>query len=909
MSMIDLRKIESRWQKHWEKEKLFETEPDKRQKFYMLFAYPTVSGTLHIGHARSYTIPDVIARYKRMRGFNVFFPLGFHATGIDSLKILEKIRKDPETAKTYGIPESEAKKFKNVSDVVKYLEKNMVDSFKKLGLSLDYRPAVSTIDEQYKRFVNWQFIQLKKLKYLIQDEHRLAWCPHDNHPVSLDPAEADIMEWKGAQIKDYIIIKFKVGSKVLPAATLRPETIFGVTNIWLNPKAHYVEATIGSEKWIVSKEALKKLTDLEKDIKFMEKFDVKELFNKHAVNPANQKQIPILPGSFVNSDEATGVVMSVPAHDPFDYMYLQKYDHLKPIKVIDIPGFETFPAKEILEKSNITDPKDPRIEKAVKELYKIEYMGKMISSIPQFGGMPVAKAKSEIADWLKKNNFSDMIYELSVKPIHCRCGNEIIIKSVKNQWFIDYGNDNWKGRTWKHVEKMNIYPEEYKKELPSIVDWLEARPCIRKRGIGTEFPFEKGWVIEALSDSTIYMSFFIVSKYFNAKKIDLKDLTLEFFDYVFLGKGKPEKKVWEEIRKEFLYWYPLDLNAAGKEHKSAHFPLFIFNHVGIFPQNLWPKGIFVNWHLINDGKKMSKHIGNVVYWNDPVQKYGADIVRFYLTHGANQWEDFDWKNVEVEAYSKHLTNFYNLVSSFKKSEREERKHIDEWFESRINRIIELVTNYMEKYEIRKALDVAFFSVMNDIYWYNRRAKKVNVDIIPTWIKILSPFVPHVSEEIWGSLGNKESVVGEEWPVYDSSKIHMKAEALEEEIKNILSDTEQIKKLSKIQKPAKITIFTSPAWKYEIYNAVLEGKQLKDILEDAKLKKIGKEVSDYYNRLQKRKPLDELFLTAAYEFDTLKKDVEFFEREFDCKVEVISAEHSTHPKAKVADPGKSGILIE
>jgi len=456
---------------------------------------------------------------------------------------------------------------------------------------------------------------------------------------------------------------------------------------------------------------------------------------------------------------------------------------------------------------------------------------------------------------------------------------------------------------------MNIYPEEYKKELPSILEWLEARPCIRKRGLGTEFPFEKGWVIEALSDSTIYMAFFIVSKYFNARKIDLKDLTLEFFDYVFLGKGKPDKKIWQEIRKEFEYWYPLDLNTAGKEHKSAHFPLFIFNHVAIFPQQFWPKGIFVNWHLVSEGKKLSKHLGNVIYWNDTIDKYGADVVRFYLTHGANQWEDFDWKSNEIEAYYKHLQNLYDIVSSFKKSQRAENNHIDVWFESRINRILEMVTNYLDKYEIRKAIDLAFFSVLNDVNWYRRRAKKINVDIIPVWIKMLSPFIPHLTEEIWNNLGNKESMLKEKWPEYDANKIHMKSEALEGEIKNILTDIEQIKKLSKIQKPVKITLFTSPSWKYGIYNAVVEGKQLKDVMQDEKIKKVGNEASTYYNKLLKRKPLDELFLTAAYEFDTLKKEVEFFEGEFDCKVEIVSAERSNHAKARIAEPGKPGILVE
>jgi len=901
--------IEFKWQKKWEELKLFEADTSEKNKFFMIFAYPTVSGTLHVGHARSYVLPDIIARYKRMRGFNVFFPIGFHATGVHCQTILKDVAKDLKTAEKYGIEPKDAAKFKNPLDVEKYLEKFMIKSFKRIGLSLDLRSIVSTIDPHYNKFIQWQFKKLRNVGYVIQKDYRLPWCPDCNGPVSLDSAEMDIQEWGGAQIKDFIIIKFRLGDVVIPTGTLRPETVFGVTNIWVNPNERYIRAKVDNEKWIISEKAVKKLKYLEKKIEIEEEIAGQELLKTKAINPANNKEVPILPGEFVDADEATGVVMSVPSHDPFDYIYLKKVaPDIEPVQVVDVKGLGKIPASDLLEKYNIKYPSDPKVENATKALYKIEWnKGKIIASIPQFGGMNVPRAKKEIEDWLKQNGNADIMYELSVKPIHCRCGSEIVIKAVKGQWFIDYGNLKWKDLTKKCIEKMNIYPSQYKKELPGIIDWLEARPSVRKRGLGTKFPFEDGWIVEALSDSTIYMSFYVISKYFNNNKITLDDLTDEFFDYVYLGECKAKKPVWEEIRKEFDYWYPLDLNAGGKEHKSAHFPLFIMNHVAIFPEKNWPKGIFVNWHLIAYGKKLSKHLGNVIFWNDAIKLFGADTIRLYMSHGANQWEDFDWKNEECSVYKKHLEGFIKIIKEIIKSEpKKEKEMIDKWIESRMNRIIQGVTGAMDKNEIKKAINSAFFSILSDINWYKKRTEKYNPEIVARWLKLLTPFIPHVCEELWHEIGNEKSILIEEWPSVDTKVINMRVEAGEELIKSLLKDIMEVKRLSKVESPKKITIFVAPSWKHKIFDAVLQGIELKGIIKD--YKGMEKEVSDYYKKLQKKKPLEEKFLKGQ-ELRYLLDSKEFLEKELKTEIEIISAEKIDHPKALIAEPEKPGIFIE
>jgi len=912
---------ETKWQELWYGKGVFNSEPDKKKpKWYMLFAYPTVSGTMHVGHARSYTLPDIVARYKRARGFNVFFPLGFHATGGDSQKIFDIAKSEPEKLAKYGIPPSKAKDFKQALDVTHYLQDGMIGAFKRLGLSLDFRPAISTIDPPYGKFIQWQFRKLKEAGYLVQRDHRLAWCPLENHPVSLDPAEADIQEWKGAQIKDYIIIKFTAGKLVLPAATMRPETIFGVTNVWIRPDGKYVEAEVDGERWLTSEESIKKLEDLGKKVKVIARKLGKEYVKLKVNNPATGKELPVLAGEFVDPSEATGVVMSVPSHDPFDFIYLRKVaPDIEPIQVVEIAGFGQAPAGDLLKKMGITDPKDPRIEEAVKELYKKEFGGRMRADIPKFGGMPVSRAKQDITKWLRESGKGDAIYEFSVKPIHCRDGTEIVIRAVKNQWFIDYGNEQLKEKSKLCVERMDIRPPEYKNELPSIIDWLEPRACVRRRGLGTEFPFEKGWVIEALSDSTIYMAFFIVSKWLNLGKIKESELTDAFFDYVFLGKGKPAGKTWQAIRDEFTYWYPLDINAAGKEHKQAHFPLFIANHVALFPEQMWPRGISVNWHLIVEGKKMSKHLGNVVFWDDAIKRLGADAVRFYLAHGANQWFDFDWRDAEAENYKRQLQALNDLLTQLTEKKGKPTT-TDRWLASRLNHMLDLVTDALEKGEIRKAIDTAWFGFHNDLGWYMKRTDSYNMtDAISVWMRMLAPFIPHTAQEWWAKLGNNGMVWEAGWPAFDGTAVKMELEAGEELLKKVLGDIAEIKKISGIEKPSKITIIVSQPWKYKVYNEVLAGKKLKDIMQVKEWRELGQATVDYVNRLTKRGQLDELFLTAGSEFETLSEAKAFLEKETGAKVEVLQADRllagkkpvaapAVPKKAESAEPSKPGILI-
>jgi len=787
------------------------------RKFYLVFAYPTTSGVMHVGHARSYTIPDAIARFKRMQGYDVFFPIGFHATGIDLQRIYEKISADPKEGLTYGVSPEIASKIKSPYELKDFFADSYIELFKKAAISVDPSTKVSTIDPPYNRFVQWQFRKLKEKGLLIQQDHRLPWCKNCDTPLSIDAAEADVSEWKGAKIKEYSIIKF--GEEIKYAAsTLRPETIYGVTNIWLNPDATYAEVSLDKERWLVSKEATTKLTDLNKDLSIEKTIKGKELQGHTTVHPLTKQIIPIHLADFVDPNEATGVVMSVPAHDPLDYMYLKQTDPtLSPIKVINIDA-DGIPAEAFVKKYKISDTHDKRLPTLVKDLYDLENKGSLLPNIPYIGGKSVPEARQLIAKKLDEMHLFDRIYELSVKPVYCRCGGEVIVKAVKDQWFINYGDPNWKNEVKRHIANMKFYPPQYKTELPGIIDWLEARPAVRRRGVGTTFPFDESWTIEALSDSTIYMAFYPISKYINEGRIKTEQLTDEFFDFIYLNEGNIEdvsksididKDTLIKVKRDFEYWYPLDMNCGGKEHKAVHFPFFIFHHVGIFPEKYWPKEIFVNWHLVTYGQKMSKHLGNVVFWDDAINKYGVDAVRLYLTHGSNQWTDFDWKNEEADSYVTHIRRFKNEVINFSKKKSitsSSGAWIDKWLTSRLNTRIEEVTRCMERNEIRKAVDTTFFQMSDDLGWYMQRSGQNN-DIIRNFIsaqlKMLYPFIPFTIKDLDMYIENREM----NWPRVDKNAIEERTERIEESVKTTVEDVVNIKQLIRDKRKCHIYVTT------------------------------------------------------------------------------------------------------
>ena len=323
---MNFKEIERKWQEEWERARIFQPEISEREKFFITIPYPYLNGNLHAGHTRTFTIGDAVARYKRMLGYNVLFPMGFHVTGTPIIGLAELIAKrDERTIEVYtkyhDVPVEDLLELTTPEKIVEYFSKEAERALRMIGYSIDWRRKFTTTDECYQKFIEWQYWKLKEKGLIVKGSHPVRYCPHDDNPVE----DHDLLTGEEATIVEFTVIKFKHEDLIFPCATLRPETVYGVTNIWLKP-TKYVIAQVNGEKWVVSREAFEKLQYMDKEVKFIKEVDANEFFGKFVVNPVNGRGVPILPADFVDTDNATGVVMSVPAHAPFDYVALKELE-------------------------------------------------------------------------------------------------------------------------------------------------------------------------------------------------------------------------------------------------------------------------------------------------------------------------------------------------------------------------------------------------------------------------------------------------------------------------------------------------------------------------------------------------------------------------------------------------------
>ncbi len=932
------REIEKKWQKAWEDAKIFQADPDERPKFFITIPYPYLNGNLHVGHCRTFTIGDAIARYKRMCGFNVLFPMGFHVTGTPIIGLAELIKKrDERTIEVYtkyhDVPKDVLLTLTTPERIVEYFAKEAEKALKDIGYSIDWRRKFTTTDEPYQKFIEWQFWKLKEKGLIAKGSHPVRFCPNCNNPVE----DHDLLMGEEATIVDYTVIKFymldeELGKVIFPCATLRPETVFGVTNIWVKPTT-YVLAKVDGEVWFISKECAEKLKYQEKEVEILKEVNAEEFIGKFVVNPVNRKEVPILPAEFVDTDNATGVVMSVPAHAPYDYIaiedlkrneeILRKYGiedvvkSIEPIVLIRIEGEDyKIPAKEVVEELGIRDQSDPNLEKATKIVYKKEFhKGVLLEITGKYAGMKVSEVKEVIQRDLIQQGIGDVFYEFSEKPVVCRCGTRCVVKVVRDQWFIRYSDPEWKKKVLNWLEEMTIIPDYYKEEFRNKIEWLKDKACARRRGLGTRIPWDKEWLIESLSDSTIYMAYYILAKFINEGKLKAENITQEFLDYVLLGIGKAEDvakssnldvEVVESVRKDFEYWYPVDLRSSGKDLVANHLLFFLFHHVAIFPPKHWPRAIAVNGYVSLEGKKMSKSKGPLLTMKRAVAENGADVTRLYILYASEYDSDADWRSKEVEAMKRHLERFFELVKEHYTKEIKEIDHLDRWLMSRFQKAVKETRDAMEKLQTRRAVNYAFFEVMNDVRWYLKRGGDNLTVILDDWIKLLAPFIPHICEELW-HIKHDSFVSLESYPEYDESKIDEKAEAIENYLKSFIED---VKEVMKFFKGESVYVAFAEDWKVEALKVALNSDSMKsamaELMKDERFKKIAKEVSAFLKRVFRDK---ETFKEIAEidERKVIEENKEFIERELGVKV-VLDESAVPEDKRRQAMPGKPAIYV-
>ena len=970
--MVDWKRIEEKWQKRWAEARVFEAEPDpERPKYYLTVAYPYPNSPQHIGHGRTYTLTDVHARYRRMQGYNVLFPMAWHFTGTPIIAMVERLKEGDEDLtdtflNIYNVPEERLRELKTPVGMALYFSEEIKHGMQRMGFSIDWRREFTTVDDYYHKFIEWQFEKLRQRGYITQGSHPVGWCPHCGNPVGQHDTVGDVEP----EIEEFTAIKFRRGDETFPTATLRSETVFGVTNIWLNPDVEYVRASVDDGTWVVSAEAVEKLRFLGHKVEVEERFPGSDLISERVTNPATGVEIPILPASFVDPKNATGVVMSVPAHAPYDYVALKELKSrsnkalqglglrpgdvraLTPVSIIELPGYGESPAVSIVEKMGIEEQGDPQLEKATREVYSQEFHnGRMRGNTGIYAGLSVYGAKEAVKSDLIAEGKAALLYEL-MEPVRCRCGSDVVVKIFENQWFIDYSDSAWKRLAHENLDEMAIIPRELRQEFNYVIDWLKRKACARNVGLGTKLPWAPDWIIEALSDSTIYMAYYTVVKGLNELKPDPEALDVPFWDRVFLGEGSagevaekagiPVEEL-ESLSAEFTYFYPLDCRHSGRDLISNHLTFMIFNHDAIWPRSMWPRGIVVNGSVLMEGRAMSKSLYNIVPLVDAIDRFGADPLRLSLMITAEPLKDADFSPELARSMQENLEKFYARameVTTVGAGEAE-LAEVDRWMTSRLQGYIREATEAMAEMKVRKTIHAALYNLNQDLEWYLRRvanqrhqeSRKLAVQhvlrtVIEAQVKMLAPFTPHLCEELWESLGGEGFVSFAPWPRVDEAFVRPDLEELESIVRSSLEDVQSIIRVTRI-KPTTVHFYTSTGWKWKVYLKALElaeegalevGTLIMECFKDEELKVRVKEVPPFARGIiedVKRTPAEtakrRLEMDVVNETKLLLDAADFFKSEFGCEVTVSGESdpwiRDPEKRAEKAKPYRPAIYVE
>ena len=955
--MINWNKIETKWRNKWAESKDFETNPNEKPKKFITVAYPYPNSPQHIGHGRTYTLADVHARFYRMQGYNVLFPMGFHYTGTPVLGMARRIQAGEKEIldglrNVYHVPEEDIKTFVEPIKIADYFHEEIKSGMIEMGYSIDWRREFTTIVPGYQKFIEWQITTLKENGKIIQGSHPVGWCPKDQNPVSQHDTMGDVEP----KIDDKnFLVKFKFDKFIFPVTTLRPETIFGVTNLWVNPNVTYKKVTVDSETWIVSEQCARKIAFFEKEVKIIGDIAGSEIIGKSAIAPNRGNEIPILPAEFVEPGMGTGLVMSVPAHAPKDYqalMDLKAKNHelaskIEPIPIIVTPGYDVFPAKQICEKLGVSNQTDEKLEEATKELYLKEFTdGKLNEKCDIFNNEKVQFGRDKVREWLQENNHLEKFPVLENAPVHCRCGAECVVKILNNQWFLNYGDEEWKELARNCFDGMNILPSNITTEFKEVIDWLHERACARQQGLGTKLPWDKDWIVESLSDSVIYMAYYTISRFVNDGTVNPDSLTRELFDHILLDKGditlaastsKLSEDVIGTMKKEFKYFYPVDSRHSGRDLVQNHLSFFVLNHVAIFEKKLWPQEIVVNGSVMMDGAKMSKSMGNIIPLRTAIKDHGADPIRLAIISSAELLQDADFNMESVYGIQNKLESLLEECNNLKAAQIGDLEAEDRWILSKTQGRIAQITEAVEKMRLREGLQDILFSFESDLSWYAKRVEAKGRDnvsgilhkINSARVAMLSPFAPHIAEEMWEKLGYTELASKSAWPEFSKESVDATSIQSEELLKSTIDDIVNILKITKIT-PQKIVIYVnSDEFKSKVYRKILGimvggqnnmGVVMKELIADPQTTD-AKKMPDYIQKVIKD------LHSESEEIKSMKVESEEFDekqflstelasigkKEFGVEIQVFGAtdEDIYDPKGKArhARPFKPAILIE
>ncbi|MCS7146235.1 MAG: leucine--tRNA ligase [Nitrososphaerota archaeon] len=955
---------EEKWAKKMFEDKIFEADPDPdRPKIFVTFPYSYQNGPLHVGHGFTATRVDMYARYLRMKGYNVLFPWAWHWTGEAVAGTAERLkRNDPTVLRMLKeidrVPEELLPKFTDPAFISQYYTNENREIVKLMGFSVDWRREFYTSDlhPYYSRFIEWQYLTLYELGRLRKGSHPVVWCPVCESPTG----DHDRLVGEGVSPVEFTLVFFKLeGEDVyLAASTLRPETIFGATNVWVKPDAEYVVAELNEAKIVVSGEALSKLKEQHKKVSVEGKTrSGRELIGRYCTAPITGKRLIILPADFVDPNLGTGVVYSVPSHAPYDYAGIKELklrpdklrsfglrtsvlEELTPLNIISTPDLPPHPAIEAVERAGINVSTDAKLEDLTQNIYAMEFYGGVLNELcGEYRGLTVRDARERVKARLLEDRLGEIMYDLP-QPVICRSGDRCLVKIVEDQWFITYSDEDWKEQVRTHISRnMKIYPEGARQWFLNVVDWLRDWPCTRKTGLGTKFPFDASWKVETLSDSTVYQALYTISKYLNSGEVKPTQLNLELLDYVFRGRGDPEelsrrtginRGIIETMREEYDYWYPVDLRVSAKELLPNHLTFYIFQHVALFPPEKWPRSVGVNGMVRIEGEEMHKSRGIFVSLKDAISRVGADATRLAIILSAEDMDDPDWKWKNAEAARKYLDNFLRIIGEYASSTfGEEWQEADNWVVSRLKLIIREIEESLNTLKTRTAASKILYETENLWRKYLRRrggtlgpAAKL---LLESWVKMLSVVAPFTAEEAWNRIGGTGYVSLAKWPSIEApqrEELILRDEVLENLIEDIRSITQTTK-----QKPSKVYIYVARKSMVQLIRRIAENWSMlsqrghnsiiSEIVKTGnvdrqRLQTVAKRFFEMIQSYIQRYNIETIENVAVEELNLYQSNLEYLESELGCDIQVVRAEEAEFDplgKASIAVPLRPGIYTE
>ncbi|HKL28367.1 MAG TPA: leucine--tRNA ligase [Natrialbaceae archaeon] len=976
----DPQAIEQRWRERWAESGRYEADPDEdSEATFITVPYPYPSGGMHIGHARTYTVPDVYARYRRQRGDNVLFPIAWHVTGTPIIGAVERLKKGEEAQletlqEAFHVPKEDLKDLETPMGYARYFIEGADSSYKQgmqaLGLSIDWRREFTTNDDRYSQFITWQYETLKEHGLLEKGLHPVKYCTEEENPVTTH----DLLEGEEAEFQEYTLIKFREGDLVVPMATLRPETVHGVTNAFVDPEGEYAIADVDGERWLVSVEAVEKLRLQAREVSVEQEIAGEYLVGRHVENPVTGEDVLVLPAPFVDPDNATGVVMSVPGHSPDDWIALEEAkadaDRLteygidpdevraiEPRSIVDVDDYGEFPAKDAVEAHGIESQTDPALEEVTQEVYNREFhSGRLKDMYGEFAGEVIEDVRDDLQAYYQEQGAFDAMHEFSEEVV-CRCGGDVEV-AKQDTWFLRYDDAEWKEKTHRAVEGLDAIPENTREQYDHTVDWLQEWPCIRNYGLGTRLPWDDEFVIEPLSDSTIYMSYYTIAH--RIDDVPAEDLDRDFFDALFYGPNgedapegvevdveDPDERALE-LREEWDHWYPVDYRCSANDLIQNHLTFYLFHHADLFPQEKWPQGITSMGMGLLEGEKMSSSKGHVVLPGEAIEEFGADTVRFFLLNSAEPWQDYDWRADQVQHTHDALGRFWNRATEIIDGPEGERdlEHVDRWLLAELAETVETVTDALERFETRTASQAAFYDFQEHLRWYRRRtdtdrpgARWTLRQVLRTRLRLLAPFVPFMADELHERLTD-DPAQDAPWPATEPLAVEEPAEngfawvaqqaldtaeiegldARETLVRDLTDDVAEVIDVTGTD-PDTVRVYVAAGWKRDVFDAVREhgpdrGAIMGAVMDDPDLRERGDEVNQLVGDLVefvRERPDEELDALASVDEGAVYEDAsEFLAREFDAEIEVYAEDADPvdpADKAGNAVPFRPAIHIE